>query len=226
MTNTERWSPGRVIAMRGIRQNYIWYALPMYVVQDTRDLLACYWPAGIRTKMRKKPSGERLTALDIHQTLPVLVDSSWVETDVLMLIPTGAAHAIYVMWDAVPLNPRNKELWRRDLLHRQPLRWYVNLQNPIRRNPLGIDTWDNMLDIEITPDRKSWRWKDEQELEEAVAVGLYTAAEAQEIRAEGERVIERLRNNRSPFCDGWEKWSPPADWTVPTLPAGWGLEFS
>lgn len=226
MTYYERWSPGSVIAMRGIRHNLIWYALPMYVVQDSRDLLACYWPAGSRNIARKKPSGERLTPRDIQETLPKLVESAWLGTDVLMLIQPGAAHAVYVMWEAVAVHHRNHTLRRTELLRRRLLRWFVNLQEPVHRTSVSIDTWDHMLDIEISPDRSSWQWKDEEELEEAVAVGMYTPAQAQAIRAEGERVLDRLRENRSPFCDGWERWSPPSEWSIPRLPAGWGLEFS
>jgi predicted RNA-binding protein associated with RNAse of E/G family len=98
--------------------------------------------------------------------------------------------------------------------------WYVNLQEPIRRTPLGFDYMDHMLDIVIEPDL-SWRWKDEHEIDEAVANGMVTRAWADEMRREGERVIERLEGHRPPFCDGWESWQPDPAWPIPELPAGW-----
>jgi hypothetical protein len=80
---------------------------------------------------------------------------------------------------------------------------------------------DQMLDIVISPDRSSWHWKDEDEFSEAVAIGVYSHAKAKSIRAEGERVIGMLIANASPFCDGWEDWNPPAEWTIPKYPEGW-----
>lgn len=45
--------------------------------------------------------------------------------------------------------------------------------------------------------------------------------EARAIRAEGERAIKLMQANQSPYCDGWERWSPPVEWEIPGLPVGW-----
>jgi predicted RNA-binding protein associated with RNAse of E/G family len=79
---------------------------------------------------------------------------------------------------------------------------------------------DHVLDVVIDPDL-SWRWKDEEELEEAVRLGLLTRKAADGIRAEGERVIVQLEAREPPFCDGWERWQPNPAWPLPGLPAGW-----
>jgi predicted RNA-binding protein associated with RNAse of E/G family len=79
---------------------------------------------------------------------------------------------------------------------------------------------DHLLDVVIDPDL-SWRWKDEEELEEAVRLGLLTRQAADGIRAEGERVIAQLEAREPPFCDGWERWRPDPAWPIPELPAGW-----
>ena len=201
---------GDVIVFRGVSQKKIWYALPMFVVQDTQSLITLYWPAGTRGKWRMTPSGERVTPRDVILTPMDLIDRTWDKTDVLMLITPGAAHAVYVMW----------ENGQKNLLC-----WYINLQDPIRRTPIGFDTSDQILDIVFSPDKSSWQWKDEDQLEEAVAVGIFTDEEAHLIRAEGERVIRLIGENQTPFCDGWEKWSPPTDWNVPKLPDDWNLGF-
>jgi predicted RNA-binding protein associated with RNAse of E/G family len=98
--------------------------------------------------------------------------------------------------------------------------WYINLQEPIRPTPLGFDFMDHVLDVVIDPDL-SWRWKDEEELEEAVRLGLLSRQEAASIRAEGERVIAQLEAREPPFCDGWERWQPDPAWPIPGLAAGW-----
>jgi hypothetical protein len=98
--------------------------------------------------------------------------------------------------------------------------WYINLQESIRSTRLGYDSMDQLLDVVIDPDL-TWRWKDEDELAEAVELGVMTEAQATAVRSEGERAIERLEARESPFCDGWETWRPDPAWTPPALPDGW-----
>jgi hypothetical protein len=95
--------------------------------------------------------------------------------------------------------------------------WYVNLQEPLRRTALGFDTDDLVLDIWVEPDG-SWEWKDEDELEVAVALGRFTAAQAAEIRSVGERVVAER-----PWPTGWEEWRPDPSWQLPRLPDGWDV---
>jgi predicted RNA-binding protein associated with RNAse of E/G family len=85
---------------------------------------------------------------------------------------------------------------------------------------LGFDATDDVLDIEIRPNRE-WRWKDDDELEEAVKATLLTAEEADAIRSEGGRVIERMNGRNEPFTTDWTAWRPDERWAVPELPKGW-----
>jgi hypothetical protein len=173
------------------------------VVRDDPDLTALYWPAGTPEKLPE----ERVSPQQLLSTEQVrLVDRVWVDTDVLMLATPGAAHAVYAMWEEGRTGFRC---------------WYVDLQEPLRRTPIGFDTMDHLLDIVVSPDRSEWRWKDEDEFEEAVAIGVFSRDEARAIRAEGERVIRLLETGASPVCEGWEHWSPPPEWGIPGLPVGW-----
>jgi len=138
-----------------------------------------------------------------------LVDSMWVKTDVLALALPGAAHSVYAMWEAGHTSFRC---------------WYINLQEPLRRTSMGFDTMDHLLDVVVSPDRSEWWWKDEDEFGEAVALGLYSSEEARAIRAEGERAIRLLQAGQPPVGDGWESWSPPAEWGIPSLQAGWAAK--
>jgi predicted RNA-binding protein associated with RNAse of E/G family len=135
----------------------------------------------------------------------VLADDVWRDKSVLHLVEPGAAHAVWVMWD------RAAEF----------LGWYVNLQEPLRRSPVGFDYMDQMLDLVISADLSEWHWKDEDELEQEVVEGLLTLAEADEVKAEGDRVVRMLANRARPFSEGWERWRPDPAWPLPVLIEGW-----
>lgn len=203
MSETLSWDKGDHVVFRGVRRGKLWFAIVATVVQDSPDLIVLYWPIGTP----KRNFGGRPTVNDLISTEPIeLVAGVWEKTDVLMLIKPGTSHATYVMWDPGQTRFRC---------------WYVNLQDPLRRTTIGFDSMDHILDIVIRPDRSEWRWKDEDELEDAVSVGLYTPKEAHSIRAEGERVIQQMQANQPPFCDGWENWSPPDEWEIPEFPTDW-----
>ena len=89
------------------------------------------------------------------------------------------------------------------------------------RTPIGFDYLDRLLDIEISPDLSRWEWKDEDELEEAVARGIVTSQEAHVIRAEGESVIAALDAGHPPFDEPWDRWRPDPCWPTPSFPEGW-----
>ena len=101
------------------------------------------------------------------------------------------------------------------------LKWYVNLEDPLTHSAVGFDYLDQFLDIEIAPDLSAWNWKDEDELEDAVANGLMTPQRADLMRAEGIRVIETLDKKAPPFDEQWHLWRPDPQWESPGLPDGW-----
>ena len=69
----------------------------------------------------------------------------------------------------------------------------------------------------------SWRWKDEDEFEEAQAKGIYSRKQALEIRIEGERALERLLLRKPPFDERWEDWRPDPAWAKSAIGGGWHL---
>jgi hypothetical protein len=203
MNPSSRWEPGDRAVLRGAGFGRLWWAMPVRVVQDTPELVALYWRSGTRWKdMSAHPPAQFF----LRSEKPLLVDHVWTETDVLMLAVPREAHSVWVMREAGGGCLRC---------------WYVNLETPLRRTRLGFDMMDHELDIVIRPDRSEWHWKDEAAFEAMAAAGVFSAAEAAAIRAEGERVIREMLAGGRPFCDGWERWSPPAGWTIPELPPGW-----
>lgn len=200
----EPWSPGEAIALREIWRGKLWTARAATVVEDSPGRTILYVAPGMRWKCPVNPDGS-------WQRVPseewVLGDRVWREKHVLSFTWPGVAHAVLLYWGAED--------------HRF-LGWYVNLQEPLRRAPAGFDYMDHMLDIEVAPDR-SWRWKDEDELEQMLRGRLITPAETREIRAEAGRAIERLERREEPFDDRWIGWRPDASWPTPELPPGWDL---
>jgi hypothetical protein len=197
------WNPGDTVVLRGVAFGKLAWAMPCVVVQDTDEQIALYWRAGTHWKDVE----EHGTPQEILSSkIPILVDLIWDKTDVLMLAAPDESHAVWIMWEQghVKLNC-----------------WYINLETPFRRTPVGIDIMDQELDIIISPDRSTWRWKDEKAFEALVVGGVFSVEEARAIRAEGERVIQRALTGEAPFCVGWEIWMPPKEWKIPQLPQGW-----
>jgi hypothetical protein len=54
-----------------------------------------------------------------------------------------------------------------------------------------------------------------------VQADLITFAEAAEVRAEGQRIVERIEANAAPFNEPWHDWRPDPHWPLPELPEGW-----
>jgi hypothetical protein len=129
----------------------------------------------------------------------------WEGHGVLQLQRPGEMFAVWVFWHG-------------------PVRefgaWYVNLQEPFRRTAFGYDTQDLALDIVVAADG-GWRYKDDEELEEWVERGRWTAAEVAAIRAEGWRIGAELDAGRRWWSDEWAEWAPDPSWPTPTLPADW-----
>jgi predicted RNA-binding protein associated with RNAse of E/G family len=191
---------GDVVALREIYSGRVWAARPWTVVRDDPELLALWIAAGTRTKVPALPTGGRLR---MQTDDWVLVDNYWHSEGTLRLARPGDPHSILLFWRGGTFRG-----------------WYVNLEEPLRRTPIGFDYLDHKLDLVIWADG-SWEWKDEDELDEAVAAGILTPLDAREIRDEGERVLAQYEIGASPFRDGWEDWRPDPAWPVPALPAGW-----
>ncbi len=200
-----RWAPGAHILNREVWRGRVWTARPVIVVQDEPDLTALYLPIGTPCKEPRMPDGGPLT-----HTLP----DEWILVDharrgaTLFLCPSGAMHMVMLFWSPP---------------HADFLGWYVNLQQPMRRTSLGFDYLDQELDIVISPDRSTWHWKDEDKFRDLERRGRISHEQAALIRAEGERVIAQLHTAGSLFTQGWQRWVPPATWTVPRLSVGWDV---
>ncbi len=203
MNQPSQWTTGKQVIYREIWRGKVWTARPVTLVQDTPDLVVLYLCSGTHWKL---PAGNRELFLSFLQAGIWQLRDVVSHEDILFLIHPETAYATHLIW-----KPENRQL----------LGWYINLQAPLRRTTIGFDFMDQVLDIWVKPDLSEWAWKDENDLQHAQEMGLFSEAQIREIRAEGERVIELIQTRTGLFSQEWEHWAPPAEWSVPHLAEGW-----
>lgn len=100
--------------------------------------------------------------------------------------------------------------------------WYVNLETPWARTPLGFDSQDWTLDIVAREAEGRWsvEYKDVDELAFLESTGDWAPERAQQIRAAGQHA-HRVATARSwPFDADWDDWLPE-DKSPVALSPGW-----
>lgn len=199
-----RLSPGRPVIIREVWQGKIWTVRALTIVRDDPGLIALYQPSRAPWKRPYSLDGRPLR-LPLE---PRTLRDDILPEDALRLIVPGEAHSVLLIW---------RERW-------QLMCWYINLEDPFRRSPIGFDFMDQTLDIVVQPDMSSWRWKDEDEFEEAQAQGIFTPEQAKAIREEGDRAAARLLVREPPFDEHWEDWRPDPTWARPEIRGGWELD--
>lgn len=193
---------GENATLRGVGIKVFW-AFPTIVVKDEPDLIALYMPAGVLGRnVSHKPTIEELSS----PTEIKIIECTWKRTDVLMLIVPGEAFSTYAMWET---GTKNLDCW------------YVNLQDPIRRTPIGFDTMDHTLDIVINPDMSAWKWKDDDEFVNVEKAGFYSTEKANNIRAEGEKAVRLITSERRSLYEEWKNWQANSQWEIPKLSPHW-----
>lgn len=197
---------GDTVVLREIWQGKVWSAKPVIVVQDTPTMVALYLPPGTPYKQPKTLNGEDVMPTTRVQGEWLLADNVWPEDgECLRLVIPGAPYSVLIFWLEK---------------HGVQRSWYINLEDPLCRTPIGFDYMDQIFDIIVEPDLSDWFWKDEDEFQEAQELGLISSERAREMRAEGEGVVEMLLSGKSVF-NGWKHWKPDPAWKIPTLSEEW-----
>jgi predicted RNA-binding protein associated with RNAse of E/G family len=188
----EYFRPGVEIELREVWDGRTWEIRRGVVVRDNAEVVAVFTAGSTPAVVATDEAGSRLRLPPEEWRMNrVLVPRN---RNFLAVHPTGADHSTILIWD---------DNWQ--------LRcWYINLESPLVRTPAGFEYRDHFLDVVVAPDLSGWKWKDEDELAEAVHRRLVTAAEATRFRAEGERAIEDLLARKPPYDEPWENWRPGA----------------
>jgi len=194
-----RFEPGESAALREIWDGRIWSARPVTVVEDAEEQITLFIPAGAHW-MAPFRNGKRLK---IQQAEYELMEQPY------------KAHVLSFAW---PANSAAVLLFYGS--DWSPSHWYVNLEDPLRRSPVGFDTLDHKLDVIVELDG-SWRWKDEDQFAEIIELGLLDPEEETLLRTEAQDAVRRIAEHEVPFDRDWFDWRPDPAWPTPTLPDGW-----
>jgi Protein of unknown function (DUF402) len=192
-------SPGDHVVLRELWRGRVWYARPAIVVADRPDERMFYVPPRVPSLV---PVDDVGTPLRLYQDRWSLEEEPRGETRFLSFAFPETAYAVILGWA-----PDDTFLG-----------YYLNMQAPLRPSPQGFDTVEHILDAVVEPDRSSWAWKDEDELDEAVDLGLFGVDDAASFRTWGERALEHVLERRPPFDRDSSGWRPDPSWSDPVLP--------
>jgi uncharacterized protein len=186
------WSSGDAVVLRDIWFGEVWRAVPAVVVVDASEATAVFIPLGCESVYPADGDGREIRL----PTRGVARASRRTSERALVLVQPQSAWSLW-------------HFFRDDGAFD---RWYVNFERPLGRGAVTLDYVDHKLDLIARPDG-SLTWKDEDELEEAAALGLLDPAA---VRRDAERLLER-----PPWPTGWEDFRADPAWPVPELPPGW-----
>ena len=199
-------NPGETVVWRSVDRDerIVQTALPWTVVRHSEQGIILFMPPGtswrVRTGRYGGPRDRMLLEWDGGYA-----ERIWTDTNTVMFHRFGEAHSLWLARDDTTL----RLAW-----------WYVNLEEPWRETAIGFDSRDNILDRYAGPDGE-WHWKDEDELAWQIEQGLVPPEREAELRAEGERALERFLRRDPPLDDDWLAFKPDPSWRVPVLPEGW-----
>lgn len=177
---------------------------PCRAVHDSNDLVALFIAAGSKYKANPK----RTAAEKRREPSPAIPTGEFVwRSDTLRLMFPGRTHSVSLFWTD---SGDGRRLGK----------YFINMEEPLRRTPIGFDTQDHTLDVVVQPDL-SWAWRDEEELANHVAEGFFTPSLAEAVRDEGLKVIDEFRRGTHPCLSGWPDWTPESDWEIPVVSESW-----
>lgn len=179
-------------------------AAPMTVVRDDEQGLVAWLAVDTPVLKLVRDDGRDLRAErgDAFLVPRRQVESAWSDYSVLRVYQPGRRWSVWHFFHGVSGAFEG---------------WYVNIEDPHVRSDRTTRSRDHVLDVWVEPDRRFER-KDEDELALAVEQGRYSPDQADAIRATAEEVEDVIRTWGSPFCDGWESFTPDRSWPIPTLP--------
>jgi predicted RNA-binding protein associated with RNAse of E/G family len=196
---SQHFQPGENIEIREVLRDKVWTIRPVTVIEDTDENLVSYLAPG--------------TLIDY----PVDVEhgakcfSMWLSGD------WELRKKLFKPPGLLRIAPQGEpfEVFASVLSEGGISSWYVNFQEPLRRTPQGFDTMDQTIDLVVASDFSSWQRRDEDELELATSMGVYSQADARRLRDNCASVEQSLKVGIVPWNRSWSNWMPPNSFVVP-----------
>ena len=213
MLRPTRFEPGDHIVVRNVFEGRVQTVFPSIVVADTPELVVTWLP--VETPVLNGVSEPatvpdrytvHLSPEDMLAKEWTMVERNWHTSGTLRIKNPRAMWSLWVFW-----HPEMSDVKA----------WYINVDAPYKRSRLGFDTWDMFLDVVVQPDRKSWEYKDEDEFADAIAAGVFTELEAQNVRDAAAKALQTVAENRPPFDNMSARWRPDVLWEIPQIPNDW-----
>ncbi|GAB3968859.1 DUF402 domain-containing protein [Actinoallomurus acanthiterrae] len=210
-TGAPTFPQGSTVVCRDVLRGKVWSAAPFRVIQDTGTvlMLAC-WP-GVEmvaptTWIKWLRTGDDAVR---KQAIPNLASGRWEldrwvwrDTTLLRRYEAGRYFSVSRFFDA----------------EGRCGGWYVDFVRPFQRISVGIDTFDLLMDLVVTADLSSYRWKDEDEYAHARRLGLIDDTLHQCVETARRQVVSLIESRQGPFADDWSSWKRDPSWPAPALP--------
>ena len=211
------FQPDETAVRRDVFRRKVWSAHAFRVVEDTAEALVLGCRPGAElavptTWIEWLRTGD---ASARRRALPNLADGNWRlgrwtwrDTAHLQWVPPDTWFSVNAFYDVTGDHR---------LTH-----WYVNFQRPMRRTPIGFDTFDLLLDLVVAPDLSQWEWKDEDEYAHGRRLGVVSEVEHQSVAAAREEALAMIRAGGGPFAvdRGLPNWRSDPHRPAPALPPG------
>ncbi|HEX3590268.1 MAG TPA: DUF402 domain-containing protein [Pseudonocardiaceae bacterium] len=203
------FAPGSTAVRRDVLRGKVWTATPNRVLADSAGVvvLTCWPGVGMLSPttwihwLRTGDDAVRKQAIpNLAAGTWELGDWTWRDTTLVSRFASGDHFSVH------------------RFLSGGPAEWYVNFERPYRRTPIGIDTFDLLVDLVVSPDLSSHRWKDEDEYAQGRRLGLIDDATHAHVDHARERVLGLLAAAEGPFAEDWSGFRPEPHWPLPVLP--------
>jgi len=189
-----RFLSGERVVIREVLNGKVWTVRPVTVVEDSDDQFVSYLAPGTLIDYPVDVEhGEKCFSMWLSGEWE-LHKRGFNAPGMLRIAPQGMPFEIFAT-----VTPRDGVT-----------SWYVNFQEPLRRQPHGFDTMDETLDLTVSQDFTSWERRDEDELELAVAMGIYSKEDAERLLGVCAMVEAQLAKGAVPWDRSWRDWSPVA----------------
>jgi uncharacterized protein len=186
------WSRGDVVALRDLWFGAVWRAVAGIVVEETEQRSVFWIPAGSESVYPADGDGHEIRIPRRTFTHAVRLT----RRPIVVVCDDGTPWTLWLFFEDVGVFGH----------------WYVNFEQYLGRSAVAYDSVDHKLDLIVRADG-DLTWKDEDELEQAGALGL---VDVDAVRRDAAAAVAS-----PPWPTGWEDFTPDPSWAVPELPAGW-----